>query len=109
MSHQVLVLNSGSSSIKFCLYDNHGEQLQVLKRGQIAQLGGQAQLIVKNVERNDSIRLHDVVDHVSALTYLLDCLQSYIDNSKTLVVGHRVVHGGDQFYSPVRVDADVLS
>lgn len=109
MSCQILVLNSGSSSIKFCLFDKQESDFVSLYKGQIAGLGTDACFNVKSLEVNESVSLSKTTDHSSALQYLLDWLKPKLDRNKRLLVGHRVVHGGTKFYSPILINTEVLA
>jgi acetate kinase len=81
---RILVVNTGSSSVKYQLIDMAGEH--VLAKGQVAGIGGA------------------VRDHDSALATVFDELGSVRPDA----VGHRVVHGGTRFSRPVLVDDAVL-
>jgi acetate kinase len=109
MSCQILVLNSGSSSIKFSLFDEQEGLLNVLYKGQISNLGLDACFNVSGLEDNETINLSKTTDHLSALKYLLDWLKPNMNSNKELFVGHRVVHGGDHYYLPVFITHEILS
>jgi acetate kinase len=109
MSSQVLVLNSGSSSIKFSLFDEDNGELDVLNKGQIAGLGTNTLFTIKSQDDKESIKLNEVTDHASALKYLLDWIKSRLNSNKKLIVGHRVVHGGSKFYSPAIIDSEIIA
>lgn len=81
----ILVLNSGSSSIKYKLFDisKHGEKL--LDKGLTERIG------------------EKIPSHKEALKIILDKLGSKID-----AVGHRVVHGGDRFNKSILIDDNVI-
>ncbi len=104
MSCQVLVLNSGSSSIKFRLFDSQANGLELLHKGQIEGLGTDARFIAGA----EPVDLPAATNHISALQFLLEWLQPRLDRDKPLVVGHRVVHGGTDFSLPVRVTPEVI-
>jgi len=76
---KILVLNAGSSSLKFNLFETDSEQ--VLAKGDLERVAGMADA-VKSVFRQ-------------------------IDSASVDAVGHRVVHGGDRFHESVIVDAEV--
>ena len=108
MSYQVLVLNSGSSSIKFSLFDEYNSELNLLFNGQLSNLGTEAHFTVKGIDVNESINLPEASDHQSALNHLLEWLMSVLNKNKELLVGHRVVHGGTNYSSPVIINPEVL-
>jgi len=109
MNKQVLVLNSGSSSIKFRLYRSVAAKLQLRLKGQIEDLGHNAIFHVsvgnKVIEQN----MAEQASHEVALQFLLDWLSAYLDKSLPLIVGHRVVHGGKNFTQPIIIDSDILA
>jgi acetate kinase len=84
---QVLVLNSGSSSVKYQLVD--AESADVLANGLIERIGEPGGL----------------PNHKAALNQVLDSL----DLSGVKAVGHRVVHGGEVFYEPTVIDDAVTT
>ena len=108
---KILVINSGSSSIKFKLFDMSDES--VICKGLIEQIG-QANSGVKitnvktgaNVQRSMPITNHGFgIDMMNFLLFEVGALQSLADIA---AVGHRVVQGADVFKSAVLVDTDVL-
>ncbi|MBL1142999.1 MAG: acetate/propionate family kinase [Proteobacteria bacterium] len=109
MSCQVLVLNSGSSSIKFSLFDEQQSKLVSQYNGQITGLGLNAHFTVCGFDNNESISLSKTTDHLSALKYLFDWLKQKLNSNKELFVGHRVVHGGNDFHLPTVVTPEILT
>jgi acetate kinase len=106
------VLNAGSSSMKFSLYLERGDSLELHTRGQIEGLyrtahfvsvsaGGQVKL-----ERSwpDGVQL----GHDGALDCLVPHLRSELGGVPIGGIGHRVVHGGSIYREPVLIDAGVL-
>ena len=113
MDDYVVVLNAGSSSLKFCAYARSGgEAWRLAGRGQIEGIGTAAHFSAKN---GDGHRLADqklgdsVRDARSALDALASWLRQQFQPARIVGVGHRVVHGGAEFTGPVVVTADVLS
>jgi acetate kinase len=116
----VLVLNVGSSTLKFQLIRTDAERIasgtdERLARGQIERIGGEAVLTLEaGAERAPrrtvaALRNHGAaVDHV--LRWLTDARTGAgIDTLGQIeAVGHRVVHGGEHFTRSVLIDADVL-
>ncbi|WP_250027528.1 acetate/propionate family kinase [Paractinoplanes maris] len=83
---RVLVLNSGSSSVKYRLFDGAGTVAKGLVE-RIGESGG------------------EVADHRAALQGIMD----EVDLAGLAVVGHRVVHGGPEFTGPTVIDDDVVA
>ncbi len=107
------MLNAGSSSIKFSLFEERNEDLELRLRGQVEAIGAAARFIAKDVDGN-AVHEHrwdgaEPVDHAAALDYLAAFLQQQLHDSELIGVGHRVVHGGMLFADPVQVDAKVLA
>jgi acetate kinase len=91
---RVLTINSGSSSIKFALYEP-GEQLKRTLYGEIERIGLHGTtLTFRGLTRNEQgSRSIEVSDHKSAVNYLIDWLEEQKEFSSVSAVGHRVVHG----------------
>lgn len=108
---KILVLNSGSSSIKFQLFDMANKS--PLASGMVEQIGettSQAKLSVAGGNTYQEIR--PISDHAAALA----AMNGLFVQSQTLsslreldAIGHRVVHGGEYFSGPVRINEDVLA
>ena len=108
MDPVILVLNSGSSSIKFTLYAGSSEQL----KGQISGLGAEprialsSQVSVKRIDR--LLTVEEGQCHASALAALLPVLEEELGGRDVDAVGHRVVHGGVAHAAPVRITEEVM-
>ena len=110
MEDYALVLNAGSSSLKFCVFERPaGERWHLEARGQIEGIGTASRLSVKD-EYGETVAKHDVAvsDATEALDTLAAWLRARYDRSRLLGVGHRVVHGGASFKAPTVVTAEVL-
>ena len=108
----LLILNAGSSSLKFCLYGRSGKDWREAARGQIEGIGTAPHLKVKGSEGEalaDAALDAGVADGRRALDALASWLQSHYGGARVAAVGHRVVHGGSTFPRPVRVTAKVLA
>jgi len=111
MGNLVLVLNAGSSSLKFSLFetDPTGEPAE-LARGQIEGIGTKPHF---KAESRDGERLIDQeyaagAGHRGATQRLVKWLDEYLGGRHVEVVGHRVVHGGTRYAEPVLVDGEVM-
>jgi len=110
MHDYALVLNAGSSSLKFCVFERPPlESWRLAARGQIEGIGTSPRLRVKD-DNDESLANQDVAarDGREALDVLAGWLRSKYGGSRVLGVGHRVVHGGARFKGPTIVDADVM-
>jgi len=106
----IAVLNAGSSSIKFALYETvAGERL--LFDGQVEQIGVSPHLKVCKADGEVVIERDwpaDGFDHRAATRALVEEIVALV-NGRPAAVGHRVVHGGTRFSAPTRVDAEILA
>ncbi|WP_136442122.1 acetate/propionate family kinase [Pacificoceanicola onchidii] len=95
----ILVLNAGSSSIKFALFDTKDEAMPEVLSGMAEAIGGASRLRVDG-EAKDL----PMIDHRAALTAILAALDTRGITPKTLrAAAHRVVHGGRKLTAPVRL------
>jgi acetate kinase len=112
MSNAIVVLNAGSSSIKFSLFVARGETLELDVRGQIEGLFTEAHFVSKasdgTVKAERSWPDGFKIGHDGALDHLVAYLRSELTDDRLIGIGHRVVHGGLAYTQPVRVDAQVL-
>jgi acetate kinase len=113
MGDAILILNAGSSSLKFSVYavPQAGEPILDVK-GQIEGIGTRPRLVARPA-RESGPATHDLSpseagDHAGALDRVAHWLQAHYAGTKLLAVGHRVVHGGTRFAEPVVVDDRVL-
>lgn len=107
-----LVLNAGSSSLKFCVYRRPAEEAwRLAARGQIEGIGTAPRLSAKD-EAGEKIADEaldaSVRDGRAALDRLAAWLRARYQGARVLGVGHRVVHGGARFKGPVMVTPEVL-
>ncbi|HEY1067009.1 MAG TPA: acetate kinase [Pirellulales bacterium] len=113
MSGLVLVVNSGSSSVKFQLFDMADRS--AIATGLVERIGestGRATLRETRIDgQSHATESHDpFASHADALAYVRQVVVRILDarSPQTLVgIGHRVVHGGDFFSGPAVVDATV--
>ena len=102
----ILTLNAGSSSLKFALFEA-GETPERRAWGQVERIGEDACLQVED----DSGQQHksELGDDCSTSQALDAVLEALDDFGPPDIVGHRIVHGGDDFVEPTRIDRAVLS
>ena len=112
MPNAIVVLNAGSSSIKFSLFLERGDELQPDVRGQIEGLYTKARFVSKapdgTLRAEKSWPDGAGLGHAEALDHLVGHLRSELADDRLIGIGHRVVHGGLDYTRPVRVDAEVL-
>jgi len=109
----VLVLNCGSSSIKYQLFNI--EKKEVLAKGIVDKIGLNGAYLRNERHDGDTVKLEgEIVDHQAGIEFLLGVLVSSKHGSiKSLseinAVGHRVVHGAEKFKSSVRITGEVIN
>jgi acetate kinase len=111
MTHYLLVLNAGSSSLKFCVYHPVGSDWRADLRGQIEGIGTAPRLYAKDESGHavEDRSLGDAVrDGRSALDQLAPWLRSHYGDARLLGVGHRVVHGGPSHARPALVTPELM-
>jgi acetate kinase len=109
---KIIVLNCGSSSIKYQLFQM--DNREVLAKGVVEKIGLHGSFIKH--ERNDGDKLYlegDIYDHQAGIEYVLGILTSAKHGSlksfeEIDAVGHRVVHGGEKFNSSVLITDEVI-
>ncbi len=116
MSGAILVINSGSSSVKFAAFaDGAGPIPERVVHGEVEEIGESPHLLVWS---HEGALLEDRLigaprdpagAHESALQELLGWLEQHAGVQTLRAVGHRVVHGGDLFIQPTRVTPDVIA
>ena len=93
--HQILTINSGSSSIKFALY-RMGAAEELRFEGKLDRIGVEGgHFLAQNQAGNNLVmRRVELPDHEAALQTLFDWLQAEQVSTELTGVGHRLVHGG---------------
>ena len=113
MTETILVINAGSSSIKFQLFAvGADDQLQRRFRGQIEGVGTRPRLLAKDIEGkilvDEALLASEVNDVPAALDKVVSFLRGQIGGDLPIAVGHRVVHGGSDFDEPTILSGTVL-
>jgi acetate kinase len=109
----ILVVNAGSSSVKFQVFDaDGGNGLKRLIKGQMSGIGTRPRLRAEAADKtlliDQSYAPERVADVATALAVGGAWLRE-TQNLEPVAVGHRVVHGGPQYDQPVLVDMGVLA
>jgi acetate kinase len=113
MRESILVLNAGSSSIKFLLFAAHDAALQPVVRGQIESVQSAARFIARDAQ--GEMTAHKAwgegvkLGHDGAIAHIAEFLRAEAQDFELRAVGHRVVHGGSEYTRPVRVTPAVLA
>lgn len=100
----ILTLNAGSSSIKFALYRS-AEDPDLQMVGQVENLGLAARLLIRG--EPDATDL-GAADHAGAVRAILEAVAPVLNGAEVTGVGHRIVHGGTAFGTPVELTGPVI-
>ncbi len=109
---KILVLNCGSSSIKYQFIDTDTQV--ALAKGQVERIGMSSAILTHKPQGKDKIRIvGEILDHTIAIEYVIAVLLSpnhgvIKDKSEIDAVGHRVVHGGEDFSGSVLITDRVM-
>ncbi len=111
MSKPILVLNCGSSSIKYQMIDADSEEL--MAKGLVQRIGtGTTGTVDHEVLADETGEYHvdlELPDHETALGTVFGLFRDHgPDLGSTVAVAHRTVHGGDQFAAPTLIDNEVV-
>ncbi len=108
---KILVLNSGSSSLKYQLFKVDGDRFEVLAKGLADRIGIEGSLVTIKVGDGEKVTTKlPLPTHKEAIKEVLDLLLGSVLSSVDELsgVGHRVVHGGEYFDRSVLVDDEVI-
>lgn len=105
----LLIINSGSSSVKFEVF-SYMPELDSLAKGKVADLGTQPQFsaINKTTETKDKESLAEDCNHEQAIQLILEWLKKQQQHWAIKAVAHRVVHGGELFTHSVPITANIM-
>jgi acetate kinase len=112
MNDFLVVLNAGSSSLKFCIYGTGADLWQLEARGQVEGIGTAPRFSVKDGGGRPIGELpvdREVRDAETALGFVATWFRTRFPHANLIGVGHRVVHGGVRYTGPAIVTPQVLS
>jgi acetate kinase len=109
---KIIVINCGSSSIKYQLFNMDGPA--IMARGVVEKIGLNGSSVTHEIKGKKTVFEGEIIDHQSGIEYVLGiliskqygCIESFDEID---AVGHRVVHGGEKFNSSVLIDDDVIA
>jgi acetate kinase len=114
MSEVILTLNAGSSSVKFAVFQSEDSAPELMAKGQVEGIGTAPHFLAKDA--NGSLLAESYWEpvgggaaHTLAFRQIWQWLREFIEGKRLAAVGHRVVHGGEQYAQPVLVDDQVVS
>jgi len=110
---KILVINCGSSSVKYQLIDT--ENRRALAKGMVSRIGMSASVLTHKPFDRPAVKVSgEILDHIVAVEYVVSILMSenhgvIKDRSEIEAIGHRVVHGGEKFTESVLITPQLLS
>ena len=109
MIDTILVLNAGSSSLKFQVFRD--DDLSVLARGKAVRLGEPEPALDASLGDGprEKVALPQACDHDTALSAVLAFVDRHDDGWRMKAVAHRIVHGGERFADPVVVTPEIFA
>ncbi len=114
VSEAIVVVNAGSTSLKFAAYAvDTTRSLPLLCRGEIESMESDPHFVVKNAA-GKQLGVHEwgkgrAIDHKAALHFVVTWLEASLGDTKVIAAGHRIVLGGTLFEAPARIEGDVLA
>ena len=108
---KILVINAGSSSLKYQLFDMENET--VMAKGLCERIGIDGSVLTHKPTGSEPVKyVEDMPDHVAAIRLVFKALMApnggvIKDMSEINAVGHRVLHGGDKFSKSIIIDEEV--
>ncbi len=110
----ILVINAGSSSVKFALFEQGvaADTPRLIGKGRVARVGDHVELIVKSadgtlLEKRQLASGSSAFDYDQAMTLMVAWLAGHDGGRQVAAVGHRVVHGGSTHVNPVVLTAEI--
>ena len=111
MTERIAVINAGSSSIKFALFEDDPDQ-SLLFRGALENIGVAPKLTVADTVGKQVLENEwqaSELDHRSGTSAIFETVIGLLGGTPVAGVGHRVVHGGSKFNAPTLINNEVVS
>ena len=113
MREGILVINAGSSSIKFSLYISNGDEKPMLScKGQVEGINVAPHFIAKaphgNVLNEQRWPDQPNMSHEALFKYMIEWIEAQLGDVELKAAGHRVVHGGSQYSQPMVINDDLM-
>ncbi|GBQ10268.1 acetate/propionate family kinase [Acetobacter cerevisiae] len=110
MQDVIIVFNSGSSSLKFTVYDKaDSQQATVLLNGEIEQNPTGARFHAKNHDGAVLVQEDWPETGLAIFDHLFHWLEQFAQKGRVVAAGHRIVHGGADFLEPVKITPEILN
>lgn len=109
MTNVILVINAGSSSIKFSVFSNSLANLDLIYHGEIDIHSNSSSFTVYNIQHEQVLnQIINTTEYLILFHNILTWLDKLPEKPTLIAVGHRVVHGGTYFTQPIRITAKVM-
>jgi acetate kinase len=112
MSDAILVLNAGSSSVKFSLFEGRERPAPkgLVCDGEFDGIGHRVHFAARDTAKKSLADryLTEGTTHEDVLATLLSWVEGQFPNHRVVAAGHRVVHGGSRFTAPIRIDSSLI-
>ncbi|HEX8406687.1 MAG TPA: acetate/propionate family kinase [Duganella sp.] len=114
----IVVINAGSSSIKFSLFDvgsagAPSEELRLALRGKIENINAGVTRFIAQDAQGQTVGEQSwpdaPIDHAAGMRFLIEFAHTHLDGRRVVAVGHRIVHGGVEYSGPQRLDQAVVA
>ena len=111
MADAILTVNAGSSSIKFALFAA-SQSMPRIATGAVSKIGEAPRLTVR--DSHGAVVFEKHWEHGAALSHehlllpVLDWVDTHLGGDELIAAGHRIVHGGETFFAPARLDETAL-
>ncbi|AEP31507.1 acetate/propionate family kinase [Brumicola nitratireducens] len=114
MTDAILVLNAGSSSIKFAIYAHTNVRSPALMSGKVINLSHTPQFLANGVDgrplpQKNMMTFDETTTHENIVSWLLGWVEHENQGYTIRCVGHRVVHGGRDYAKPILLTTSIIS
>ncbi|MEN9658237.1 MAG: hypothetical protein RL571_1702 [Pseudomonadota bacterium] len=114
MTKAILVLNAGSSSLKFSVFEyDAASDLHLMAKGQVEGIGNAPHFLAKDhhdqILADEHWQYAESIDHAHCLLAIATLLRTHYLGIKLLGVGHRVVHGGMHYAAPILLTPGIIN
>lgn len=109
----ILVINAGSSSVKFSVFGVNGAELSGICTGNFEEIDTRPHLRIRHesgeISAEERWSAGEPLGHEGAIAFLFEWLHSHAAGYRAIAAGHRFVHGGTRYATAVRVDDHVIA
>ncbi len=108
MENAILVINAGSSSIKFAIF-SLSKGIKKIYNGMVDHVATMPELVIYDIDKNIVLSEKFVLtDYEGVVADLIKSINKFLKNFILIAVGHRVVHGGTEYLNPVLINDTVI-